>query len=198
SRTLMLNRPSDHSFLLSVLEIQAALERAPLSGPDPALVAFQSYLQSLAPWDVFVPYAGELAASIQKCATEPRAFRDYKRLLAFIKAMAVIRHASRSRNEAGRLVATVDDYAAIYGVVSPLYEEAISGTTQKVRDTVLAVAAIRSAQYNGGENGPLFCTYRRIAEYLGITEPVAKRRCEKAQRLGWIENKARDTGKGVP
>src|SRR5262249_37522673 len=69
---------------------------------------------------------------------------------------------------------------------------------QKVRDTVLAVAAIRSAQYNGGENGPLFCTYRRIAEYLGITEPVAKRRCEKAQRLGWIENKARDTGKGVP
>jgi hypothetical protein len=194
TRTFTLDMPDDPQFLRSVLEVQAALEREPLGGPDPALVAFQSYLQSLAPWDVFVPYAGELAASIQKCATDPRAFRDYKRLLAFIKAMAVIRHASRVRSETGRLVATDEDYAAVYGVVAPLYEEAISGSSQKVRDVVQAVEAIKRETLSG----PLFCTYRLVAERLGITQPTAKRRCEKAQRLGWIENKARDEGKGVP
>jgi hypothetical protein len=186
--------PDDPQFLRSVLDVQAALEREPLGGPDPALLVFQSYLQSLAPWDVFVPYAGELAASIKKCATDPRAFRDYKRLLAFIKAIAVIRHESRSRNDAGRLIATEEDYAAVYDVVAPLYEEAISGSTQKVRDVVLAVEAIRKESLPG----PLLVTYALVAKRLSITKPAAKRRCEKAQRLGWIENKARDTGQGVP
>ena len=194
TRTFTLDMPDDPQFLRSVLEVQASLEREPLGGPDPALLAFQSYLQSLAPWDVFVPYAGELAASIQKCATDPRAFRDYKRLLAFIKAITVIRHESRTRNEAGRLVATEDDYAAVYDVVAPLYEEAISGITQKVRDAVLAVEGIRKESLPG----PLPVTYALVAKRLGITKPAAKRRCEKAQRLGWIENKARDTGQGVP
>jgi len=194
TRTFTLDMPDDPQFLRSVLDVQAALEREPLGGPDPALLAFQSYLQNLAPWDVVVPYAVELAASIKKSAPGPRAFRDYKRLLAFIKALAVIRHESRTRNEGGRLVATKDDYAGVYDVVAPLYEEAISGSTQKVRDAVLAVEAIRKESLPG----PLLVTYALVAKHLGITKPAAKRRCDTAQRLGWIENKARGTGQGVP
>ena len=58
TRVFTLEVPDDQVQIAHALRAQAALE---LTGggdePPAALVAFQSYLQALAPWDVVVPFA---------------------------------------------------------------------------------------------------------------------------------------------
>src|SRR5262249_25425322 len=102
SRVFTLDVPNDAQRLRDALKTQAELELRPATEPDPALIAFQGVLQHMAPIDVIVPFAPELANAISGAVNAPRILRDFQRLLSFIKGVTIIRHRHRERGEDGR------------------------------------------------------------------------------------------------
>ena len=95
------------------LETQAVLEIGGSKTLDSAIVTFQKYLQLKAPFNVIVPFAGELAQTMGKMTSAPRILRDFQRLLSLIKSVTIIRHHQRQTDAKGRLAATLDDYVII-------------------------------------------------------------------------------------
>jgi hypothetical protein len=75
--------------------MQATVETEGLTPPDIGLIAFQSYLQLMAPVKVSVPFAKELGTAMAKTAAAPRILRDFARLISLIKTVAIIRHNQR-------------------------------------------------------------------------------------------------------
>jgi hypothetical protein len=90
---------------------------------------------------VAVPFATALAKSIPPVAVRLR--RDFKLLLTLIRAHALLHRETRGRDERGRIVATLADYAAVRELVDRLFSEGLEATVSAtVRETVEAVAAI--------------------------------------------------------
>ena len=73
--------------------------------------------------------------------------RDFGSLLALIRAHAVLHQASRARDNKGRIVATLDDYAVVRDLVADAIAEGVGATvSETVRETVAAVAALASGE----------------------------------------------------
>ena len=103
--------------------------------------ALQIWLES-AEHRVSIPYAGKLAELIPPVAVRLR--RDFGALLNLIRAHAILHHATRERDADGRIVATIEDYAAVRKLVADLVSEGIEATVPKtVRETVEAVKGLR-------------------------------------------------------
>src|SRR4030095_370303 len=143
TRLFFLEAPEDMKRIRAALAMQAQLELHPPTSSDPSFLAFQAYLQAQAPWDVIVPFADKLAKQMgEKDGIEGRIVRDFARLLSFIKAVAVMRHVRRVRDEQGRLVATLDDYRTVRELVNSIYEAAASKASIRIRETVEAVCTL--------------------------------------------------------
>jgi hypothetical protein len=92
---------------------------------------------------VTIPYARELVKKIPPVAVRLR--RDVGSLLALIRAHAVLHQASRGRDEQDRIIADLDDYAVVRGLVADVMAEGLNATVSKtVREIVEAVTAIAS------------------------------------------------------
>lgn len=182
SRLFILHAPDDPGQVRAALCAQARLETEEAAAPPEALVSFQSYLQALAPWRVTVPFASELAEAIGRAPVAPRILRDFARLLALVKAVAVLRHPHRRRDGGGRLVAEVADYETVYGLVREVYQASVSGAGRAVREAVRAVADLAAA-------GKTPVTVTAVAERLGIAKSSASARVRAALRDGWLVNK---------
>lgn len=140
SRLFSLEVPDDPGQVRQSLDAQAEIELSGSVVACDALIAYQSHLQVLAPWEVVVPFAKELASSIGKSTPIPRINRDFARLLSLVKAVAVMRHPQRKRNDGGRLVAQIEDYATVFDLVGQMYEATVTGASDKIRQVVKAVA----------------------------------------------------------
>ena len=146
SRLFILEVPDDRAQTAAALRTQAELElRGTPPAAEPALVAYQAYLQARVPWQVVVPFAAELAEALAGQPTEPRVGRDFARLLSLVKAATVLRHQRRARDGTGRLLAAPADYALIYELAGELYRCSASGAGEKVREVVGAVARLTAA-----------------------------------------------------
>jgi len=190
TRLFILEVPDGQEQLGSALRAQAVLElQGGTPTPDPALVAYQLYLQRRAPWDVVVPFADQLAEHIARQPMENRVVRDFARLLTLIKAVAVIRHHRREWDSAGRLVAEAEDYAKVYELVSDIYRASASGASQGVREAVRAVAELLT-----DASGPV--TVTQVAAFLGWSKMAASRRVSAALKGGWLTNS--ESRKGYP
>ncbi len=189
SRLFCVDVPDDQAQVREALLMQASLETGGVAAPSEALVAYQGYLQALAPWSVVVPFAHELAEAIGRSPAASRVLRDYARLLALVKAVTILRHQRRRRDTAGRLVAEVADYAAVYDLVRDAYAASVTGAGQGVRDVVQAVAALKS-------EGKTRVSAAQVARYLGINNMAASRRVRAALRAGWLINE--EPRKGRP
>lgn len=190
SRVFSLEVSDDPGQVQAALQTQATLELAGVLEPDPALVAFQAYLQALAPWEVVVPFAKELAAVLSQSQPPPRLLRDFARLLALVKAVALLRHPHRSRDARGRWLADLADYATVAQVVEDLYETTFSGASEAVREVVQAVKVL--AEVDPGS--PV--TVTRVATHLKISKAAASKRIQTALKGGWLVNT--ETRKGHP
>ncbi|HZL06633.1 MAG TPA: hypothetical protein VFE45_14670 [Coriobacteriia bacterium] len=190
TRVFTLEVPDDQKQIAHALRAQAELE---LSGggeePPAELVAFQSYLQALAPWDVVVPFVGRLAELIAAQPIETRVVRDFARLLSLIKACAVVRHAHREHDGDGRLVAELEDYDTVRSLVAEMYKASTSGAGEKVRTAVEAVAAHLA-------EGKPHASVTAVGKRLGIPKKSASRRVATAVKGGWLVNA--ETRKGYP
>ncbi|MFL4976844.1 MAG: hypothetical protein ACJ8FV_00070, partial [Xanthobacteraceae bacterium] len=153
-----------------------------------ALIALQGYVQTLAPWDVVVPFARELARAIAETANASRILRDFQRLLSLVKAVAIIRHRHRERNTAGRWVATIDDYRAVYDLVGPMFEASISGNTEAIRKVVTAVAELSKGGTHTERVQSAPITYAAVARKIGMHPEQAKRTAQTAIKHEWLFN----------
>jgi hypothetical protein len=88
---------------------------------------------------VVVPFAKELASLLPPVALRLR--RDFKTVLTLVQAHALLHQATRRKDEAGQIIATVHDYAAVRDLVADLVAAGVEATVSpEVRDTVNAVA----------------------------------------------------------
>ncbi|MBM4275661.1 MAG: hypothetical protein FJ134_14545 [Deltaproteobacteria bacterium] len=128
-----------------------------------------------------VPFAMAIA---QGCdTTSVRLRRDFKAVLSLVKAHAILHAHLRERDAHGRVIATQEDYAAVYDLVADLISY---GTGQKVpekvRETVEAVKTLTAETPDG-------VSYTAIGKQLGIDESAARRRVQTAFRKGYLENR---------
>src|SRR5829696_8973662 len=162
--------------------VMAALaEEADEAAPDLATWhALQVWLES-AEHRVSIPYAKILADLIPPVAVRLR--RDFGALLNLIRAHALLHQASRHRDAKGRIVATIQDYAAVRELVANLVSEGIEVTVPTtVRETVEAVKRLR--EDTNGE--PV--TVTDLARELKLDRSAVSRRVRNAKDRGYVRD----------
>jgi hypothetical protein len=106
--------------------------------------------------------------------------RDFGAVLALIRAHAILHQQTRQRDEAGRIVASIADYAAVRELVAPVISEGIGASVSEVvRETVAAVRDLNSG---------FGTVIGDIAHELGIDRSNASRRVRRAADGGYIRN----------
>jgi hypothetical protein len=134
---------------------------------------------------VVVPFAVELGKLIPPVAVRLR--RDFTLLLSLIKAHALLHRKSRPTDERGRVVATLEDYAAVRDLIADLFAEGIEATVpETVRQTVEAVKAL------GGVDVSLTV----VAAKLQLDKNPTHHRVRKAIERGFLVNN--EPAKGRP
>jgi hypothetical protein len=135
--------------------------------------------------NVVIPFAEQLADRVLALAVRQR--RDFGALLTLIRAHGLLHRGSRDRNEAGAIVATVQDYAVVRALVAELFAEGIEATVSTtVRETVDAVAALKKGEVSLGE----------LAAKLALDKSVTSRRLRQATEFGYLVNL--ETRRGRP
>jgi hypothetical protein len=190
TRLFTLALPEDPARIREILTALGVQEEdGPPPDPDPALLAFQGYLQRLAPWDVKVPFAAALARLVSKSAAAPRVLRDFQRLLALIKAAAVLRHRHRQRDASGRLLAELADYEMVFSLMADVYRESVTGLTEAIKRVVEAVGRLDKG---------LGVSYAEVARETGLWREQVKRAAERAVKAGWLIDLRDPRQKGAP
>jgi MarR family len=142
--------------------------------------AFQVWLEG-AEHRVSIPYAKILADLIPPVAVRLR--RDFGALLNLIRAHALLHQASRHRDDKGRVVATIEDFAAVRELVADLVSDGIEVTVPKtVRETVEAVKRLR--EDSNGE--PV--TVVELARELKLDRSAVSRRVRNAKDRGYLRD----------
>ena len=70
-----------------------------------------------------IPYSQQLAERVPPVAVRLR--RDFGSLLALIRAHAILHQATRDRDDDGRIIATLDDYAVVRDLVADTIAEGV-------------------------------------------------------------------------
>lgn len=192
--TLAALHPENETRLISLLArddraqtagvLQALADRA--NGKQPATVdlrpwhALQEWLVLAGCKEVTIPYAHTLASGADPRAVRLR--RDFSQLLTLIRAHAVLHQETRDRDDKGRIIAAIADYAEVYRLVIDLIAEGVQATvSQTTRDTVAAVAELEKST-----GLPVAVT--KLAERLGIDKGSASRRARVATEAGYLVN----------
>jgi hypothetical protein len=129
---------------------------------------------------VRIPFAADLADLIEPEAVRLR--RDFKAVLGLIKAHAICHQVNRERDERGRILATLEDYEAVYEVVVDVVSEGIGKTVpETMRETVSAVELLLAVHPDGVPLGVL-------SEALKADKSTASRRARTARYGGYLVN----------
>ncbi len=162
-----------------VLDALAEEEREE-ADPKPWL-ALQEWLASpAASRRVTIPYAKTLARMVPPVAVRLR--RDFGAVLNLIRAHAVLHQVSREKDEQGRVVATLADYAAVRALVADLVSEGVETTVpDSVRGAVHAVARLHAKKAE-----PVAVT--QVAQELKLDRSAASRRVRSAKDRGYLRD----------
>jgi len=160
-----------------VMLAQAEEDREPLDHE-----AWHAYQQWLEQTDnhVTIPYSHQLAKLIPPVALRLR--RDFPAILSLIRAHALLHKASRERNQRGRIVASLDDYAAVRELVFDLVAEGVDATVPAtVRETVETVSELAAESQDG-------VAVAAVARKLRLDKSSAWRRVRSAIDRGYLKN----------
>jgi hypothetical protein len=139
---------------------------------------------------VVIPYAETLAETIPTTAVRMR--RDFGKVLALIRAHAILHQAIREKTNQGEIVATLDDYGAVRSlVVDSLGEGSGLTVSRTTRETVEAVRKLLNA---GSENGAV--SLADLAPPLGRDKSSVSRRVAVAIKGEYLVNQ--ETRRGQP
>jgi hypothetical protein len=129
---------------------------------------------------VSIPFAGTLAELIPAVAVRLR--RDFPALLSLVEAHALLHQATRERRPDGAIVAMIEDYAAVRGIVGDLIADGVGATvSQATRETVAAVADLVASNAAG-------VSVTALGAKLGLDKSAASRRVDVASRAGYLRN----------
>jgi hypothetical protein len=144
---------------------------------------------------VTIPYAAALAALVPPVAVRLR--RDFGTVLALIRAHAVLHQSNRKRDPAGRIIADLDDYEQVHGLVAGVVAEGVAATvSEAVRETVAAVQVLTTSDDPDKEPPyPDGVTAHHIAEVLRLDKSAARRRLLAAKDGGYVFNAEDQKGK---
>jgi hypothetical protein len=130
---------------------------------------------------VWIPYAKTLAQLIPPVAVRLR--RDFGALLNLIRAHALLHQATRERDNQGRVIATIEDYAAVRELVADLVSEGIEATVPAtVRKTVEAFKRLRE----DSNDEPI--TVAELARELKLDRSAVSRRVKNAKDRGYLRD----------
>lgn len=164
--------------------LNAAGARAEGDAPEPPILerwwAAFWWLQGKGESRVVIPFATLLAERYPDKLV--RARRDFVQLLNLIRAASILHQRRRQHDQDGRIIATIDDYRAVYEVAAQIFGAIASeGLTQAIRDFVAAVAALTP------ESGDT-ATIAALAKELGIDRAAVRKRAQRALAGGWVVN----------
>jgi hypothetical protein len=150
--------------------------------------ALQVWLQH-AERRVLIPFAGRLAELTPPVSVRLR--RDFGAVLALIMGHAILHQCSRPREKSGEIIATLEDYVAVRGLVVDIVSEGVGATVSPaVRQTVQAVIELHDEPL--GE----LVSLGKLADRLKLDKSAASRRAAVARQLGFLKNL--ETRKGLP
>ena len=109
----------------------AAAAGGPSSPPELLLEVFRAAMQLLEPLAVVIPYALILAERFPKNPLRTR--RDFLRVLALIRASALLHQFQRARDQQGHVVAEVADYEIVLPLIQATLGASRSGLSEKAR-----------------------------------------------------------------
>lgn len=144
--------------------------------------ALQIWLES-GEQQVSIPYARTLARMIPPVAVRLR--RDFRAVLNLIRAHALLHRACRERDHDGRIIATLDDYAAVHGLVADLIAE---GTDATPSPTILETVKVTRQILEDIIKEPKVATVAMIAKRLQLDRSTAWRRVRAAVSKGYLRN----------
>ncbi len=140
------------------------------------------------PKEVDIPYQGALAELVEAPAVRMR--RDFPATLHLIAAHALLHQATRRKDDRGRIVATLEDYAPVRELVADLIAEGTEAAVPPaVRETVEAVRELLREEGDGAT-----VTIKNLAAKLGIDKSAASRRWQNARDRDLLRNQ--ETSKG--
>ncbi|MBN2352509.1 MAG: hypothetical protein JXD23_08070 [Spirochaetales bacterium] len=143
-------------------------------------IAFQKWLELEAVKDVSIPYAQALAEGANAKAIRLR--RDFTSVLNLIAIHAIVHQKHRKLDALGRVIATSDDYRAIFDLIIGILNEGVAlAVPATIRETVKAVGELHAAK-----GAPV--TIKELYEHLGIDRSVASRRVSSALSGGYLKN----------
>jgi hypothetical protein len=173
----------------------AAILQALARGTETASAVDYSPWQALQKWlgggerRVVVPFAKKLASLVPPVAVRLR--RDFGLLLALIQAHALLHRELRQKDDQGRILAMLDDYAAVRNLVADLFAEGVDATVKpETRETVAAVGTLLRA--SDKEDASL----ADIEKVLMLDRSATSRRVAEAKSRGYLVNN--ETRKGRP
>lgn len=150
--------------------------------------ALQMWLDSSPAREVSIPYAHKLAALANPRAVRLR--RDFGAVLNLIRAHALLHQARRKRDAQGRILATPQDYHAVYDLVNDLLNEgAEAAVNESIRETVQAVSALCA------ERSQAPATVQQVAQRLGLDKSATWRRVKVAMERGYLVNQEERKGR---
>ncbi len=143
---------------------------------------------------VTVPYARLLSELIPPVAVRLR--RDFGLVLTLIQGQALLHQAGRPRDAEGRIVATLDDYAAVRALVADLVAEGVEASVPAtVRETVTAVGDLLNLVHpEDGEDAAISVT--QLAKVLKLDKGTTSRRVRVAVDREYLRNL--ETRRGKP
>lgn len=152
-------------------------------------IGFQEWLDT-AEHRVKIPFAKRLAELSNPAGVRFR--RDFGLVLNLIKAHAILHQLNRERDDAGLIIANLDDYKVVHGLVADTISEGLgAAVSDTVRETVNAVGKLSSrVDADAG-----FMSLADVAETLGLERSSASRRVGQAIKLGYLMNMETSQGK---
>lgn len=116
--------------------------------------------------------------------------RDFNLIRSLVFAHAILHQAKRAKDDRGRIIATLEDYAAVRDLIADIVAEGIGATvSDDVRATVAAVKAVI-----GTEPGATVKRAQVQAE-LGLDDRATRRRLAQADEGGFLANTNPGRGK---
>jgi hypothetical protein len=149
--------------------------------------ALQRWLELAGRREVTVPFADEIATLADSRAVRLR--RDFGSVLNLICAHAMLHQATRPRDTAGRILATLADYAAVYELVIDIIAQGVQAAVDpRTRETVAAVKELDTPKDPG-------ISITAVAKALGMDRSAASRRVHVAIADGYLTNLEERSGR---
>ncbi len=143
---------------------------------------------------VEIPFSKALAELIPPIDVRIR--RDHLTVRSLVKSHALLHRATRKLDSEGRILATIDDYAAVRELIVDLISEGVAGTVPpRIRKTVKAVSRLMAAR-----EAPHIAesvSVRELSEALGLDRVTAWRRARDAVSRGYLRNLEDHLGRPV-